>query len=56
LENERSITITAGKLFLHRNSLRYRLERIEEITGADLDNPGERAYIYFSYLIKNSRK
>ena len=29
----------ADKLFLHRNSMLYRLARIEKITGADLKNP-----------------
>ena len=29
----------ADKLFLHRNSMIYRLARIEKLTGADLKNP-----------------
>ena len=29
----------ADRLFLHRNSMLYRLARIEKITGADLKNP-----------------
>ena len=29
----------ADKLFLHRNSMLYRLTRIEKLTGADLKNP-----------------
>lgn len=29
----------ADKLFLHRNSMLYRLQRIEGLTGADLKNP-----------------
>lgn len=33
---------TAEALFLHRNSLQYRLERIKEITGMDLNDSGSR--------------
>jgi sugar diacid utilization regulator len=33
---------TAADLHLHRNSLAYRLRRIEEITGVDLDSPDVR--------------
>jgi hypothetical protein len=51
LENERNMSLSAQKLFLHRNSLRYRLEQIVNLTGVDLDNPAERAYIYVSYLL-----
>ena len=29
----------ADALFLHRNSMLYRLSRIEKLTGADLKNP-----------------
>lgn len=34
----RNITDTAGELHIHRNSLIYRLEKINEITKADLSN------------------
>ena len=30
----------ADRLFLHRNSMLYRLERIHKLTGLDLKNPG----------------
>ncbi|NNH69923.1 helix-turn-helix domain-containing protein [Nocardia uniformis] len=30
---------TGRQLFLHPNSLRYRLRRIEELTGRSLNNP-----------------
>jgi PucR family transcriptional regulator, purine catabolism regulatory protein len=33
---------TAGALALHRNTLSYRLRRISEITGLDLDDPAVR--------------
>lgn len=33
---------TAHDLYIHRNTLLYRLERIHEITGLDLDNPETR--------------
>jgi DNA-binding PucR family transcriptional regulator len=32
----------AQHLFVHRNTLRYRLRRIQEISGLDLENPEER--------------
>jgi DNA-binding PucR family transcriptional regulator len=30
---------TADALFLHRNSVRYRLDRIRSLTGLDIDQP-----------------
>jgi hypothetical protein len=56
LRNERSLTRTARALFLHRNSLRYRLLRIGEIISADLDNPDTRMHLMLSYEIKSKKK
>ena len=37
-----NVSQTAERLYLHRNSLLYRLERIAEITGMDLDDADDR--------------
>jgi purine catabolism regulator len=37
-----NLSQAAEALFIHRNTLIYRLERIESITNLDLDNPEER--------------
>lgn len=52
LLNERNSIKTANSLYLHRNSLRYRLERISELIDADLENPDVRMHIMFSYQVK----
>lgn len=38
-ENKFNLSRTAKELMIHRNSLMYRLRRIEEITGRSLDDP-----------------
>lgn len=38
-------------LFLHRNSLVYRIHRIQEIAGIDLSDPDERSYLRLSLLL-----
>lgn len=44
--------VQASKILsLHRNSLLYRLHKIEEITGLQLDDPQVRTYLIVSYLI-----
>jgi carbohydrate diacid regulator len=45
----------AQKLFIHRNTLRYRLEKITEITGNDPRKTSELLHIYLSYLISELR-
>jgi purine catabolism regulator len=40
--NMGNVSQTAEALYLHRNSLLYRLERIGEITGLDLNDPDDR--------------
>lgn len=37
---------TAKALFIHRNTLEYRLNRISELTGLDLGNFDDRLLLY----------
>jgi hypothetical protein len=39
-------TATSAALHIHRNTLAYRLKRIEEITGLDLGSPRDLASVY----------
>jgi hypothetical protein len=39
-------TAASRALHVHRNTLAYRLKRIEEITGLDLASPRDLAYVY----------
>lgn len=38
-------------LFLHRNSLVYRIRRIQEIADIDLSDPDERSFLRLSFLL-----
>ncbi|MCI9151907.1 MAG: PucR family transcriptional regulator [Lachnospiraceae bacterium] len=49
LQNERSLVRTADALGLHRNSLLYRVRRLEELVEADLTDPMVRLHILLSY-------
>ena len=40
----------ADRLFLHRNSMLYRLARIEKLTGLDLKDPRERLALQLGIL------
>ncbi|MCL9661661.1 PucR family transcriptional regulator ligand-binding domain-containing protein [Paenibacillus hunanensis] len=42
LESRGSLMDTAAQLFIHRNSVKYRLERIREIAGFDLNDAHEQ--------------
>ncbi|KHF39154.1 sugar diacid recognition domain-containing protein [Halalkalibacter okhensis] len=42
---------TANELFIHRNSLQYRLEKIKEITGKDPRNYKELFELYLSLMM-----
>ena len=39
---------TSAALHVHRNTLAYRLRRIEQITGLDLDHPRDLALVYLA--------
>lgn len=44
-------TATSAALHVHRNTLAYRVGRIEEITGLDLASPRDRACVYVAMAI-----
>lgn len=46
---------TAADLFIHRNSLSYRLERIADLTGIDLNDSSTRFLLEVSYHIDHYR-
>jgi purine catabolism regulator len=45
----------AARLSVHRNSLAYRLRRIREITGLDLDNPEVRLALHLALRVGDMR-
>ena len=49
-----SFAETAETLFIHRSTLLYRLGRIRELTGADVDDPDVRLHLQLSYLMENA--
>lgn len=49
LQNERSLVRTAAALGLHRNSLLYRIKRLEELLDTDLEDAAVRLHILLSY-------
>ena len=42
LGNDASTVKTAGDLFAHRHTIRYRLDRVSELTGLDVDRSADR--------------
>lgn len=51
---ERSYNNTAKKMFVHRNTIQYRIEKILELTEVDLDDFSVRSHLLLSLYIKNS--
>jgi purine catabolism regulator len=49
--NNGNLSQTAESLFIHRNTLLYRMERIAEISGLDLDNPETRLAVQLALRI-----
>ena len=54
LENGMQQTLTANELFIHRSTLIYRIKKIEELTGVDLNDPDTRLYIQISIRLENA--
>lgn len=51
LEYERAATLAASKLFIHKNTLNYRIKYLLERFGWDLDDPHMRNYLRLSMYI-----
>ncbi len=51
-EEHGNLTRTAKRLHIHRNTLLYRMERIKEISGLDLDNPETRLAVHLALRIR----
>jgi purine catabolism regulator len=49
-ECNRSLELTAEKLFTHRNTVKYRLKRIQEQTGFDIKNSSDSFRLYLAVL------
>ncbi len=52
LRQERNLLQTAKKLYIHRSTLSYRIERIQTITGADLNSDRERLKLLLSFALE----
>ena len=50
---ERNSTLTAQLLDIHRSTLPHRLERIEKLTGLDLEDFSTRLYLLMSFAIED---
>ncbi len=48
-----NLTKVAEQLFVHRNTLAYRLERIQKITGLDLDDPEDRLCLQLALKVED---
>lgn len=51
LTNERNYDRTAEQMFIHRNTVKYRIERVVELTGIDLGEPEQRMLLLLSYAL-----
>jgi purine catabolism regulator len=51
-----NLSQTAEKLFIHRNSLLYRMERIAQLTGLDLNNPDTRLAVHLALKVRKMLK
>ncbi|MEX2105227.1 MAG: helix-turn-helix domain-containing protein, partial [Bacilli bacterium] len=51
LQTNGSIKDAANLLFIHRSSLKYRLERIREIVGIDIDHAEQRFNLMLAYKL-----
>ena len=51
---ERNLAAAAKAMFIHRNTLVYRMKKIGQMVSIDYNNPAERQYMILSYELYNS--
>ena len=51
-----NVSMAAKKMFIHRNTMIYRLSRINEILGVDINEPGIAHKILISILLQEQEK
>jgi sugar diacid utilization regulator len=51
LTHQQSATKTAAALYIHRSTLLYRLEKIQDQLKADLSDPDEQLYLMLSFKL-----
>lgn len=56
LQTERNVALASKMLFIHRNTLIYRIKRLEEELGCDLDDYKTRMNLLFSFELYNYLK
>ncbi len=54
METSLNLAETSRQLFIHRSTLLYRLERIVDLTGADLTLPEERFHLELSFYLDDA--
>lgn len=56
LRNDQSYVESANSLHIHRSTLLYRLTRIQDLTGVDLNDADARLYLQVSFHIEGQKK
>lgn len=54
LEEGGNVAAAAARLFIHRTTMNYRINKIADITGVNLENHNERMYLTLSYLMERN--
>ena len=54
LLHERSVIHSAQAMHVHKNSLMYRLQKIQSIIQVNLDDPMTRTYLLLSYMMEDA--
>lgn len=55
LTHDRSIGESAAALYIHRNTMNYRITRIHELTGLDMSDPDVFCHLLFSFYVMDCK-